>query len=474
MIRGCLTTVTSGGIYRSVVILTGGVTLGWLAISLDPFRFVGGMLAALGGLVSFLNPALGILGVVAATSSIIAENATPKLPVLGGSFRGYDLLLLFLLALAAIQSLHSGRAGGRRTPLDLPLILFIGSGILSLSQANSNPAIDLSTALQEFRRITYYLIYFPVTILLAGRRGATTLVRGLIAISVLVSLAMILQAAVGSRYEIIPGETAVGDGIGAVKTSSIQLVFVMFVAVVSMSVLERREGLDRLRLAVAGLLGLGLLLTHGRNLWGAAVAALALLLWLLGPGRRGRILLVLALAVGAVLILVPPLAGLSERSGAYLDSITDTAASIFTGEQNTLPLRMKEFDYAVQRIAENPLWGIGLGAAYRPPLWGADEGTDTHNGYLWIQLKLGSVGLVSFLWFSVLCLARGFRHWKAMPDPFLRASLIGLTLAYLGLMASSLLTNRFAGDLVGPTVLGTIAGVNENIIRTGQSPDPET
>lgn len=465
MIRSHINTITAGGVYRPVVILTSGVVLGWMAISLEPFRFVGGMIAVLGGLLALIRPELAILGVVAATSSIIPDNATPKLPFLAGSFRGYDLLLLFLLALAAIHSLTAHPRNVLRTALDLPLILFLAAAVVSLYRSTSAPGIDPSTALQEFRRLAYYLLFFAVTRLITRRRQVITLIRGLVLISVVVAAAMVTEALAGTTLDMIPGTLLGGAGTGKVETRMI-LVFVMFAVLMAMAVFEDGKGLQGRRLLPAGLMAAAIILTYGRNLWAAAVVVLGLLTWLLGPGKRSKMVVLASITLGAVLIIVLPLTAVSERSTEVVESVTNLAMSLITGEQNTLDLRVQELQYATGHILENPIFGIGLGGSYRPPIWKGDTGTGAHNTYLWIQVKLGAVGLISFLWFSVLFLGRGFRHWKEISDPYLRTTLLGFTLGYLGLMLSSLVTNRFAANLVGPTTFGLITGISEVIIRT--------
>jgi O-antigen ligase len=65
------------------------------------------------------------------------------------------------------------------------------------------------------------------------------------------------------------------------------------------------------------------------------------------------------------------------------------------------------------------------------------------NGYLWIALMMGLVGLLPFLWLCATYLLRVFRHQHEIRDDDLRAIYLGFGAAFLGITACNLATPFF-------------------------------
>ena len=65
------------------------------------------------------------------------------------------------------------------------------------------------------------------------------------------------------------------------------------------------------------------------------------------------------------------------------------------------------------------------------------------NGYLWIALMMGLVGLLPFLWLCAAYLLRVFRHQHEIRDDGLRAIYLGFGAAFLGMVACNIATPTF-------------------------------
>jgi len=151
-------------------------------------------------------------------------------------------------------------------------------------------------------------------------------------------------------------------------------------------------------------------------------------------------------------------------SGRMSDALS---GKILSRQENLVP-RWREIEFAWEQLKDSPVLGIGLETSYRPAFFAGDTLTSyIHNSYLSIWLKTGLAGLVAFLWFSIAFLARGFRRWRGVKDDLLRAAALGLTLAYLGMMISSLVAPHMSQDW-SLVIFGVALGVNESVFALSE------
>jgi O-antigen ligase len=167
---------------------------------------------------------------------------------------------------------------------------------------------------------------------------------------------------------------------------------------------------------------------------------------------------------------------LSDFRGAgdgNISAMSERFSSMFKGSKvyksDSLEGRKLENKYALQKIAKQPLFGIGLGNDYRPPITDNDAiFTDAtkyiHNGYLWILLNLGLIGLLPFLWFFTGFITRGFKHWERIKDTDMRALLAGFTLSVLGFLPINIV-NPMIMQWFSIVVFSVAIGFGEVIIR---------
>ena len=312
--------------------------------------------------------------------------------------RKVDLAVVYLVALLfGIEGVVRGAFPVRRTPLDLPIALFLGSQILTAVVAD--PA---GNSLGEFLSGTLPPVILLYAVYEHGRRSpaATKAVIGAIVLSVVVLLAT------GYRRYFATSESFFIANLGwYTRTGRFLNLTLPLLAALAL----HRGGSIRLRLGAAGLVvasAVALLLTQSRGAWAGAVASFAFL----GVFLDRRILLVLA---GSLLLT---LAAAPQRLVDHARSMFDFARFDQSSTVSPLKYRPAAWSYAVDSIADKPLLGHGLGAkGFRdgfvetvapPPNHGI---SNAHNVFLEVTYESGLAGLAAFLALLAAVFHRGFK-----------------------------------------------------------------
>jgi O-antigen ligase len=149
-----------------------------------------------------------------------------------------------------------------------------------------------------------------------------------------------------------------------------------------------------------------------------------------------------------------------------LASLTSTES--FEDPNSSLRWRDFEYQFALPQIVSHPFIGVGAGAMYRPFVVGRDSELFDgrryiHNGHLSIIVKSGLLGYLCFLVFSLIALFRGFKNWRRITSPQLRAVVLGFSFAYSGILIGSTVSPMILTGSWTP-VIGIMLGINEVII----------
>jgi hypothetical protein len=466
--------------------IAGGIgTLLGLSLTLLSMQMV---IAALAGIFLVIvlpkKPETVLLIILLGTSTLINEEQIPRLPVGIGQLYIIDALLLALIGIAAIRILVDTLYTDVRTSLDLPMLLFYGLAVFSTFIAIRYSSLEARDGFTGVRYITYYLTFFVVTHLVKDKSQVIFLFNGMLFLAMLVAIFTIIQYFLGTsitilsgRVEVLSTQGKVYSGITRVITPGTSLLLVGFICNIAIIVIEkfRRESL--IYLFQTGVIGIGILLSFHRNLWAGAGLSIFLLIFLMKKFNRRWILgwALAATFLGSVLLFTILI--LPESKGSLLmKSVYDRFSSIFrletyslSNRESTLRWRDFEYEHATAKIKSNPIFGIGLGSQYRPYLPGVDwEGFDgrawIHNGHMWILVKTGILGYLSFIGLSIVFLIRGFKYWRLINDTRLRAIVIGSTLSYFAILLGSIAEPLI---MIWPwiTVIGILMGINEVILR---------
>lgn len=132
--------------------------------------------------------------------------------------------------------------------------------------------------------------------------------------------------------------------------------------------------------------------------------------------------------------------------------------------------RILEYREAIEKIKEKPIWGFGIGYAFdfKDPLalkryahWAV------HHDYLAIVLKMGLIGLLTFLWLFYVFFKNGLKIWKRLKDEYLMGLSAGLLANVLQLLVIGFTNHVFIGAM-NTFYLAFAIGAVETIGKSGR------
>jgi O-antigen ligase len=231
--------------------------------------------------------------------------------------------------------------------------------------------------------------------------------------------------------------------------------------------LNRRRNYPLLILAALPVLA-GLLLGLTRTNLAVAIASLLLVLAL--GARKARLqaagiaLSVTIIAAAAILVFSSfspvasnyNLAELMQRRMAFDPNVGS----------GTLDYRIMEGEALLDTAREHIFIGSGFGSRYSYVDYLGRVITNwSHNGYLWLILKAGLLGLTMFCLAIAISVRRSLAIARTLSDDWLKIAAIGMSVALLALVSMSVLVNRFVNPegayflglaLAVPMLLGKI------------------
>jgi hypothetical protein len=463
-------------LWRALTIIGAGLVLGAAAAVLAPVYALALVPAIIAAYLIARRPEWGILLLVAITGGLVNYDELPYFSLGPISFHITDVLLIYLLMLAAARILLWRNYPYVSTRLDVPLVLFYSMVVISLITAIAQFHLPPNTAIREFRIVTYWLGFFAVTQLIRSQQQLNTLFKGLVVLAVIMTVMVTLQMIVPSLPLVrVSSETLVTagrefSGVSRVWISGERLIYAILIVAVCLALLAPTSRQRRLYGIVAAILFVWLFFSYQRNYWFTTALALLALGFVVKWQERWRALRwALVAAIGVVLILSIPNNPLIPWGEAALDRVFSVQASTLEHDTSAI-LRETEIAYASQKVAEYPLFGVGIGNDYRPWIRRFDffPGAVTdrglvwycHNAYMWIWVKMGTPALLFFLWLCLRFVYRGLRLWRRIPDAKWRAVALGFTLAFIGQMISNLVAPNFIQSWV-LIVFPIMMGMNE-------------
>lgn len=426
------------------------------------------------------NPVWGILGYISLTSTVIGSDANPGVFLGFGHIYLTDIILFALLALIGWELLTRLEAKFVRTPLDVPLLIFIGVTLVSATIAMIRGTVTLQGVLGPARNTLGLLLFFAVTNLVKTDKQVKLLQGGGLVFAWVVSVVMVIQYFIGTNLPFLPGRVEVlyteGTrfyGVTRILPPGQSVIFAVFVITCSIWFFNNKNSGNIILPLSIILCGIGVLLTFMRHLWGALLIIFLIMLLVSNRKEIQRILLRGFSSFAVMLVGVYFVMNYTGSSGS--DLVTSTTDRIFsllrpdTYEDPDSSLRWRDFEnyYASRQIIKHPLIGIGLGTQYRPWVPGRDhEGFDgreiIHNGFYWLLLYTGGVGFVSMMGVMIAAIVRGFKYWRATPDG---AVVLGSSLAVIGILMGNWV-EPLVTEWYWAAVTATLMGVNELSIRS--------
>ena len=352
------------------------------------------------------------------------------------------ILVVSLLSLEVARWALIRRVAITRTPIDLPLLAFVGSAALStLLAVNRNVAVFGTYVRYEglLTIATYALLFWVVSQALTSRAETKALIRTIIASAYLVSLLAVAQSLIGTSLTYgHAGETAVSFGgvIRATSTLGNANELAIFLAMVLPPCLHEtvsaRSASGRLiGVNATAVISIALLLTFSRSGWlGAAAGVLVVVAS--GMWSRRRALLVVvstsALVVG-VLIAVSRLV-----SSTLLSSWISRVASFAAPGGGSAGTRLDLWGDTIRLVVARPLAGSGpdtfglVFPRYQTGNWTPGVPIDkAHSDVLQVAATQGLIGVATYAWLLATLFTafwRGRRNEGA-------SAMLGAVVAYL-------------------------------------------
>jgi len=427
------------------------------------------------------RPESGILIIVLLTSSIVFEENLPLIPIGVGSLHLSDALLLFLLALLGYRYWTEKTFTLVKSPLNIPLLLFFAVSTASAAFSVISSGSDFADVARMFRIICYYLLFFIVTNLVTEQTQIRFLIKGLFAIALVVSTAMVVQAIVGESVVLMPGRienaASMGKEFGTLRIlpPGQTLVFVSFICAICLLVFVRDKSvLFSGHLLMLPVLGAGVLLTYNRSYWVAAILGVTILFLITATDNKLRLVSLLAVVCIAGGSLTTMYGGSGGKLGTMVDAVSHRFGSLFAGKElsrsNPVDDRRTENEYAIAQIKQHPLMGIGLGSEYRPKIYGeADTLTYyVHNSYLWLLTDMGIIGFLCFTWFYASFLARAAVHWKRIKDNFMKSAVVGCMISGAVMLFMAMVIPLFM-EWFSIVIIACTMGLTESLINGEQA-----
>ena len=349
--------------------------------------------------------------------NVVDEFVLPKLLLL-------RVVLVALTILLLLRWFSQGAITWRRTPLDLPLIAFLGAAALSTVFAiNRNLAIFGSYDRWEglLTIVSYALLFWLAVQTLSGQSDARGLTWSLLASGYCVGAVAILQSGfgvLGGGYFRDPSGVIRAD-VTLAHPDFAGIFLAMLLPVALSKAVSRRPLATRVLSAnIAVVIGLGLLGTFTRAAWAGAIVGVIVVLAL----RRGNFH-VLPVAIAAVLLvaaLVFSIAIVGSRpsasGGNLAQAFLGRVASSTNVGSGSVASRLNTWRDLPAVIAGRPILGWGpdtFGLVY--PLYQSSyrfgEFFDKpHQETLGIAAAEGILGLGAYLW-MLIAFVRAF--WRS-------------------------------------------------------------
>ncbi len=430
----------------SLVIAPSGFATGILALAI----------AIPGAILVWNYPEYMLLGLIFLESDIILADQLLDLRLAGGGLDLRDLFLLGSFGLTFVKQLYNRDLKIPFFPIGGMLILFLGMAVVSLVNSLVFENVSFNWALNDFRILLYYTLFFTTSWGIQTRSQLKTLMLGLYAMANFVVILMVIQQIVGIDRFIVPGMvrwqiSLEGGSAVRILPPLILLIGTLLVITFAYSFYCQNPKIRLLAIGQFSVLLLGFILTFTRSAWLTSFVAMFLVLLVIANKNRriaayvSVLLTPLLISIVILFATVPvsffediPLAGTLIARGLSIFDVEETAGS------DSLQWRVYENSEAVRSISERPIFGVGLGNQYRPItiIQGEAAGYRTneditrltryiHNSFLSMAVKMGVPVLILFLSIYGIFILMGWNLQAQLPDGFHKSVALGVIAIFI-------------------------------------------
>ena len=322
-------------------------------------------------------------------------------------------------------------------PLFWPFfVLMVFVGISGLRAVLFQKTLHTSV-IDDAKPFLYWLLFPIIALSLNTPKKLKHFIVAVVVLAVYIAIGQIIQGLFGVHvfFGGVLGEAeTLGRYYSGATRSMTPGIYVLLFGLLVTFALYLVKARHILLLPLMLLFSLGLTLTYGRTLMGVTVLVLLFMGFMMGGTRIVRLLvagmLVLLIAIPALAVIKP------NTLYALKDRVMSVDAEIRGG--GSLGYRIVENSVAWKRIKNAPLLGIGLGHVYRLPSLMAVEHQDVdfqtrymHNGYLYVQLKLGIFAFLAYFWFIASALSFSRNTFKRLALPHDKAVAAAITALFV-------------------------------------------
>lgn len=370
------------------------------------------------GVISWFAPVLSVMLVLALQFGVLSK-IVPRIPLGGGGLNPEDLAIPILLFIYAVK--NYGLLIQKLDPLAKyikPLSLFLACAFVSVVIALVYKTAPAKDVLNEFRPFFTWLLFPLLCLAIDNERKFSFFLKALFVLSTIVAVGMLVQSFTG--YQIFEKGQSVrdlytlGGSTKGVKRSETAAQFLMAGALVfifSQYAFGKMNKFLVMLFATPILVG-GIAVGFGRGLWLSVLLSIFVLGFYAKPANY------IKFAIFACITFVLSATAISAYKPDYVDAVISRFSSATQEVEygSSLGRRTEENIYAIDRVFDNPLLGVGLGGQFKP--FGRDslvwesESRYIHNSYVRIVTKLGVPGLLIAIWLVLVFWLRTYRIFR--------------------------------------------------------------
>lgn len=328
-------------------------------------------------------------------------------------FKLADIIMVVTVLVISLRYISNGKAPFLiPESVRVPFLLFVASVLVSLAIGviyfhNSVPFIYRDI------RIFIYWIWFPLlSFFLAASSqdySVEKISKLILFVGIVISLIAIIQFVTGVQI-VAAGrvgalETAGADQGGFTRVQLPGYPFVVWsILWVTVCIVKSKIKLTY-AFPILFILVFALIINFGRGLWFWTLFSVVTTVFFYRRELRVKFILMLLgalFASSSALCIVKP--DFAEAIVVRFLSVKDENTNTW-GPKTSYEWRKLENKDAITALVKSPLFGVGIGGEYRFRIWELrnvfeDHTRYIHNSYLFILLKLGVLGFVSFLAFT--------------------------------------------------------------------------
>ncbi len=375
---------------------------------------------------SFPRPAIAVATVILMNASVLQASSEITPLEIGIGIYLYGYLLYWFLAQFFFK-----RAQSVTRTADFFLVGFIVVCVLSVVMLLATSS-RIDYWFRECLTIASLLLVFPAREAFQTNRGRAIIVGAFVLLIMILGIMNIIQyrastAAANYLWEVWSGRKPFGSALymGATVGAISALVHLQ----------GKKERFLALLLAALAIVALGT--TFYRGFWIGTFIGCVVLLFLLPPRGRMRLLLFGLIGAGGAILLVMAVAG------DLADAIFRAVAARLTSSGNALEdisiaNRLAETRTVLGLVPQSPLVGLGYGAWFHHfnIITRTTEVVHyVHNVYVYLLMKVGAIGLFLFLGYFASIIRAGLRLSRGVQESPLALALVRASVAlFIGLL----------------------------------------